>query len=125
MNFCQFKSRKIDIYLNLRHIIGHNMRMNAISGCGDEQRMDYYGRTNWKIVRVDEIWIVIFIQKNRHLRKTETNYCISSLFFIQFHMMKSVLGFSLISCSMLTHMIVIIFRGLEKTNVIISIQSQQ
>lgn len=44
------------------------MRMNAISGRRNEQWMNNYGRTNWKIVGVDEIWIVIFIQVNRDLQ---------------------------------------------------------
>lgn len=59
---------KLSIYLNLRDVISDNMRMNAISGRSDEQRMHNYGRTNWKIIGIDEIWIVIFIQENGHLQ---------------------------------------------------------
>lgn len=72
-------SKKLDIYFNLRAVVCHKMRMNAISGRGDEQRVDYYGRTNWKIIGVDEIWIVIFIQEYRHLRK-KTSYFIIIFF---------------------------------------------
>lgn len=76
------------------------MRMNAISGRCDEQRMDNYGRTNWKIIGVDEIWIVIFIQVNRHLQNK--NEFFHHYFWFMYY---KICGF--FHDLMLTHMIVI------------------
>lgn len=80
--------------IDLRDIIRHNMIMNAISGCNTEQWMDNGGRTNRKIVAVQEVWIVIVIQKNGYLQNK------SQLFHTIFSLMIKSVGFSLIACSL-------------------------